>query len=1398
MAEVAPIMAQDLPGWERTITSAAGRVREVLSAQAGLADAAADQAAAETRRLAWKFLVVGEETLSTDPAPSHAVPVRRAALLAAAEALRRHGVRPASPVAATPIPIGLDADILIGALKEVIPGRRSPAALHLRGYTTEEMMAIYDVSAGTMKDRVSLALATFRDSLHRRAERMNQPRWSQALEANPLAATFGMLREGTESNNRRHCVGSADLAEALNGSHFRGGRENALDHACLCDPCGAEFRALLAVRRQLPPAAEQSFANEERAGLRRAARGRVDLRPLLAGAPGERRHRLRWPWLVLAGLALLAGGMGLATAASPAGKKGDPARAAVAPSNLPDSDDPWKITDPHGEYEDISFTTEEGTWLALDVHPDGQRLVFSLLGDLYLLPIAGGEARRITSGTAYDVQPRFSPDGNWIAFASDRGGLENLWICDLEGKNARQISTEKKATVSSPAWAPGGDWLLGRKRLTDASSLGTVEFWMWHLKGGQGVQVTKRDEEPDVADPEFAADDRFLYYSSRGARFRYNRNPDEGIWQLKRYDRRTGQAVPLTGDSGGAVAPTLSPDGRTLAYVRRDRTATVLERLDLATGKAQRVASGIERDNQEGFAFHGLFPGFAWTPDGKGIVATAEGKIWRLDAVTGARSAIPFTAAVEQRVTRAARTPQAIATELQRIRVVRWPMESPDGRRLVFSAAGHLYAMDLPAGKPARLTGDTALEYSPSYSAAGSKIAFVTWDDKMGGHVWTLDAAAGSTPRRITAVPGQYANPSFSADGSKIVYLRGSGLPFREGDLSSELWHEIHWAGATGGEGHYVIGTANRGPNRRMARPVFSADGTRIFYCEDAPGDKPTDSPKTVLVSVQLDGTDRREHLRFAKAEEAIVSPDGRWVAYSEQHDAYVTAIPAMGAKPIDVSADGPLPVGRLTDAGGEWMNWADGGKTVTWSFGPVYHRLALDKAIPTPEPEEEKAKDEPGSKKGKKGKDAPKSEDDKKKEQKLPESQAIEIVLELPRAKPTETVAYRGARIVSMKGDEVIERGTILVSGDRIEAVGADGSVAVPAAAKVVDLSESTVIPGLFDEHAHLHYSTLDIFPQRPWKYLANLAYGVTSTHDPSASTQEVFGQAEMVEAGIVTGPRIFSTGFILYGADTPGNAVIENLDDARHHLRRLKSLGAFSVKSYMQPRRDVRQWILQAAREEGMMVVPEGGGDLEMDMTFILDGHTTIEHALPITPLRNDVVTLLARSRTAYTPTLLVAYGGIEGDFWYFQHYDVWKDEKLLRHVPRWVIDPLTRRRLMAPDDDFHHIDVATSAKKVLDAGGTICMGGHGQMQGIGPHWEMWSFVQGGMTPLEAIRASTLAPARTLGLDRQLGSLEPGKLADFVVLARNPLEKIQNSDSVTLVVKNGQSYRPDDLARE
>jgi Tol biopolymer transport system component/imidazolonepropionase-like amidohydrolase len=1048
---------------------------------------------------------------------------------------------------------------------------------------------------------------------------------------------------------------------------------------------------------------------------------------------------------------------------------------------------PWRVDAPIGPTHDVAFDTDEGTWLHVDVHPDGQRLVFSLLGDLYLLPIAGGEARRITSGPAYDVQPRFSPDGQQIAFASDRSGIENVWLCALDGSAPRALTHEKEVTVSAPAWSPDGQYVVGRKRITDASSLASVELWLWHVKGGSGVQLTKREKTPDAADPSFVpnSDGRFVYYSARNARYAYDRNVNEGIWQIERLDRRDGKAVAITGEFGGAAAPTFSRDGKTLAFVRRVRAKTRIELMDLESGRTRVLAEGVERDNQEGFAFHGVFPGYAFTPDGKALIASADNKLWSFDVATGARSAIPFRAHVEQRLTEALRTPRSAVSDEVRARVLRWPSLSPDGKTLAFQAFGQIWTMPAHGGAARRLGEGSDLEVAPSFSPDGRELVYATWNDREGGHVWRRSLAGGK-PVRLSDAPGQYANPAFSPDGSRVVFVRGSGATFRDHDLVDELWLEVRWVSRAGGASHYVASVANRGSDRRMPRPAFSPDASRIYFIDDEPAEQPAQPSRTVLYSATLDGGDKRAHLRFTRAEEVAISPDGRWVAFNEQHDAWVTALPSASDAPVEIGLEeGALPVARLSDEGGEWVAWARGGEAISFVRGPELRVTRLADALPTPKPEPE----EPATSEKKKEAEKPP----------LPASESIAVDLRLPRARPTGVVAYLGARIVTMRGDEVIENGALIVDGDRIRAIGAAGGVALPAGARRVDLTGRTLIPGLFDEHAHLHYSTLDVHPQQPWKYAANLAYGVTSTHDVSATSHEVFAQSERVEAGLMTGPRIFSTGAVLYGADLPFRTIIKSLDDARKNLRRLKAFGAFSVKSYMQPGRDQRQWILQAAREEGMLVVPEGGGDLEMDMTMILDGHTTLEHALPITPLARDVVQLFSQSGTAYTPTLLVAYGGLSGDRWFHQHYELWKDERLARFVPQSIIDTLGRiRGVMATDPaDWHHLDVAASARDLLRAGTLVNLGGHGQMQGLGPHWEMWAFVQAGMTPLEALRVATLNPAKTLGLDRDLGSLEPGKLADFVVLEKNPLERIEDSETVELVVKNGVAYTPEQLTR-
>jgi len=272
--------------------------------------------------------------------------------------------------------------------------------------------------------------------------------------------------------------------------------------------------------------------------------------------------------------------------------------------------------------------------------------------------------------------------------------------------------------------------------------------------------------------------------------------------------------------------------------------------------------------------------------------------------------------------------------------------------------------------------------------------------------------------------------------------------------------------------------------------------------------------------------------------------------------------------------------------------------------------------------------------------------------------------------------------------------------------------------------------------------------------------------------------------------GPRIFTTAEIVYGAKGFRFADIDSYDDALAHVRRLKAQGAHGIKNYNQPRRDQRQQVVAAAIAENIAVVAEGASLFTQDVTIIQDGNTSLEHNFPQSVLYEDVLSLFAQTKVAYNPTLVVTYGGLAGDPYWRYAEDVWKHPILSRHVPPHILQPANVRRTKAPEEDFVDQYSAREAKKLMGRGVLVSIGAHGQEEGMGSHWELWSFVRGGMTPLEALKTGTVNPARHLGFAKDIGSIETGKLADMLILNANPLENIRNSDKIDRVMQNGRLY--------
>lgn len=1043
-----------------------------------------------------------------------------------------------------------------------------------------------------------------------------------------------------------------------------------------------------------------------------------------------------------------------------------------------DSSKEWDIEAPPGKSGDQVIDVDEGTWMNLDVSPDGKTIVFDLLGDIYSMPIEGTdnpeELTKLTDGVAWDMQPRFSPDGNSIAFTSDRIGKsgkagDNIWILNLSDGSTTQVTNETFRLVNGAAWSPDGQQIVARKHFTSRRSLGAGEMWLYHkfalennASGGEQLTI-KPTEQKDVNEPVFSPDQRYLYYSedvSPGSTFQYDKDSNKQIYVIKRLDLETGETETYISGAGGACRPTPSPDGKHIAFVRRVGSKTGLHLFDTKSGAVRLIYDGLERDMQEAWAIHGVYPTFAWLPDGQEIVVWAKGKIRRVDVTSGQATVIPFRIKDSRKVTEALRFRIEVAPEQFDVKMLRNVQVTPNGKQVVFQALGHIYIRELDDdAPPRRITAQSDFEFMPSVSRDGKYVAYVSWnDDKLGQiRIASLDPDEQEN-WRVTKEPGHYRNPVFSPDGQQIAFEKAGG-----GNLTSPMWSRE--------QGLYSI-PARGGEMRRLASSGsslrFGKHNERVFYLKSK-SEKNADN--LGLYSQELDGSGKeRQHYNSTWATDYVVSPDGKWIAFVERYHVYLAPFLNAG-KSIQVGpAASNVPVAKLSERAGKWIHFSSDSNKLFWSLGAELFEVDISEHLNTPLKKE-----------------------DGEEEVESSEIHARHIGFTHAHAKPDSMFALVGGRIVTMEGDEVIENGTILVEGNRIVAVGKN--VDVPDSATTIDIAGQTILPGFIDTHAHGSQAAGGINPQRSWVDYARLAFGVTTVHDPSNDTDSIFAASELAKAGMIVSPRTFSTGTILYGATGAFKAEITSFEDAKFHLERMKAVGAFSVKSYNQPRRDQRQQVVAAARELEMMVVPEGGSTFMHNMTMIVDGHTGIEHTLPVQTAYKDVFDLWRNTGVGYTPTLCVAYGGISGEQYWYEVDDLWLHPRLLEFTPPHFLVPRSRRRNKSPIEDYNHIRVAEIAKQRVDEGGLVQAGGHGQLNGICTHWEMWSFVQGGMTPMQALECGTIKGAKYLGLDGDLGSIKAGKLADLIVIEAgfDPTQDVRHSEKIEYVMANGRLFAAD-----
>ena len=650
----------------------------------------------------------------------------------------------------------------------------------------------------------------------------------------------------------------------------------------------------------------------------------------------------------------------------------------------------------------MSLSLSEGTWMSLDVSPDGRTIAFDLLNDIYVLPAAGGEARPVHTGAAVQRSPQFSPDGTQLLYLSDESGADNLWISALDGSNPRQVSKESLAMITGPAWAPDGKSLIATRTSATVFEMRTSAIHRYTLATGADEQIVEPPKSgKDLQEARLSPDGRYLYYTERrgGEHYVYV-NTGLANFVIRRKELRTGQSVDLIAGFGSATTPQVSPDGRSIAFIRRVQAKTVLFRYDVESRTQHPVFQELDRDLQGDYIpQEHYYPAFDWFPDNRHVAIWGKGQLLRVDMHSGEAQQIPFQATATHRIHAAIRPRQDAAPERVDVKVLQQAALAPRSNEIVFRALGKLWRQDF-AGKrpPRRLTSSTHAQSEPAWSPDGRQIAYVEWNDEQGSSL-KVHTSNGGRETVAARSRGMIREPVFSRDGKRIAY--------RIMEPDSSL------GGAADPVGLYIVGAD--GKDGRFLAPAtgvaqFSTDDRRIYFfgAPDYYGGK-----AVVLQSIGVDGGEVKDHAHAQTADtgDFTLSPDFKWIAFKELNQLYVMPY-REGDASVAITAVGNTSARQLTQTGAYEPMWSADSATLAWMLGHDLHATSPDAAGLVSRP-------------------------------------MRAIALSVKTDVPEGTVAFVNARILPMTDERIIERGVVVVERNRIKAVGAAGSVTVPPGAE-------------------------------------------------------------------------------------------------------------------------------------------------------------------------------------------------------------------------------------------------------------------------------------------------------------------------------------------------------------